>query len=66
MENAITPIPAEDEYQIEDRDSSGSDDSGTDDEKEDKRKNTIPDWARGAQLKESLEVCFISCSALIS
>ena len=38
------------------RNSSGSDDSGTDDDKEDRRKNTIPDWARGAQLKDALEV----------
>jgi len=38
------------------RDSSGSEDSGTDDERENVRKSTIPDWARGAQLKEALEV----------
>ena len=52
---AIQAAPVEVEYEIEDRSSSGSDDSGTDDEREDRRKNTIPDWARGAQLKEALE-----------
>ena len=54
----VIQAPAEVEYEIEDRSSSGSDDSGTDDDREDRRKNTIPDWARGAQLKEALEKQF--------
>jgi len=51
--------PSEDEYQMDDRDSTGSSDSGsgTDDEssKKEKKQKTIPEWARGAQLKEALE-----------
>ncbi len=53
-------IPAhkqgDDEYKIADNDSDGESGSGTDDDDEDKKKqNRIPDWARGAQLKEALE-----------
>ena len=58
IETEAPPV-VNDEYEIEDRCSSGSDDSGTDDDdKEERRKNTIPDWARGAQLKEALEKQF--------
>ena len=46
----------DDEYKIADNDSDGDSGSGTDDDDEDKKKqNRIPDWARGAQLKEALE-----------
>jgi hypothetical protein len=48
-----------DEYHMDDRNSSGSSDSGsgTDDEssRKNKKQKQIPDWARGAQLKEALE-----------
>ena len=53
-EVAISPEKSV-EYTIDDCDTSGSD-SGTDDEdKEDRKKNQIPAWARGTELKEALE-----------
>jgi hypothetical protein len=53
-EPMMSPERAE-QYPIDDGDSSGSD-SGTDDEdKEDRKKNQIPQWARGNDLKEALE-----------
>lgn len=58
-QSPLPPKQGEDEYQMDDRDSSGSSDSGsgTDDEssRRDKKQKQIPDWARGAQLKEALE-----------
>jgi len=46
---------------MDDRESSGSSGSGTDDEhdKDKKKQNRIPDWARGAALKEALEKQYV-------
>jgi len=53
---ANTVEPAAEEYQIEDRESS-DDESGTDNDEENanKKKQNVPEWARGAKLKEALE-----------
>ena len=49
-------VLVEDEYRIGGDDDSDGSGSGTDEDDEDKKKsNKIPDWARGAQLKEALE-----------
>ena len=53
---AHAPVQSADEYKIQDNDSDGDSGSGTDDdESNNKKQNRIPDWARGAQLKEALE-----------
>lgn len=44
-----------DQYQMDDRESSGSSGSGTDDDNEQEKKKFIPEWAKGTALREALE-----------
>jgi hypothetical protein len=65
LQEKATPIKAEKEeesvqYEIEDRDDSDDSGSGTDDDdesdqKKKKQQSQIPEWAKGANLREALE-----------